>query len=119
MPSSLPQVVDLRTAVDHGYDGYSTIRAAIKSGVLPAKKVGGKWKINQADLEAHGQPAVRPASQPESFDDVATAVKRVVDAAPPLTDDQVRRLRELIGGERSEDRRKAPRWPRGALPGRS
>lgn len=49
-----------------------------------------------ADLEAQLVP-ITPAGR--SFEDVEAAVERIVASAPPLTDEQCRRLAALFGGE--------------------
>lgn len=87
--------VYLQEAEAAGFGSYSHLRHKIRSGQLPAHKFGGRVVVLLADLEAQ----LVPIPQPElSFEDVEAAVERIVANAPPLTDDQVRRLASLFGG---------------------
>lgn len=85
----------LREAVQLGYGGYSTLRKYIKDGDLVASKIGGLIKVRRADLDALARPA---QTQSQTFEDVEAAIERIVADAPPLTDDQCRRLASLFGG---------------------
>lgn len=91
--SSIPdqdQFLSLREAADRGYAGYSTLRKYIADGKLPARRVGNRVRLRKSDLDAlmvdHGASAVD------------SAIDRLLACAPPLTDDQVRRLTSLLGG---------------------
>lgn len=59
---------------------------------LPAIKIGGRVKVLRADLDALASP-----KQPAPFESITDAVQRLVAAAPPLTPEQTRRLRDLLG----------------------
>lgn len=50
-------------------------------------------KVLRADLDALATPV-----RQSSFEDVESAVERIVASAPPLSDSQVRRLASLFGG---------------------
>jgi excisionase family DNA binding protein len=63
----------------------STAYTMMRSGQLPAHKVGGRWRIAKADLDA--MLAGRPAAESET-----EAVRRWVESAPPLSEKQ----RDLI-----------------------
>lgn len=91
--SITPTYLSLRQAAAQGYGGYSTLRAHIASGQLQAVRIGGRVRVRPADLEA----LVAPARQ-QDFDSIEAAVERIAGAAPPLTDEQVRRLSALFGG---------------------
>lgn len=93
-PSPAREWLSLKEAVELGYGGYSTLRQRIARRELQAYKIGGLVKVRLADLEA----MVRPARGEASFEDAETAVRRIVAAAPPLTDAQCRRLAALFGG---------------------
>ena len=76
--------------MDLGYGGYSTLRKHIVEDRLPSVRIGRRIKVRRTDLEALLVPT---GSNP-----VDAAIDKLVAAAPPLTAEQTRRLRELIGG---------------------
>lgn len=80
----------LQEAAAEGYGAYSTLRAWIAKGRLPAYKTGKRVKVLREDLEALAIPV--------HADPVDAAIDKLVAAAPPLTAEQTRRLRELLGG---------------------
>lgn len=80
----------LREAAAEGYGAYSTLRTWIAKGRLPAYKTGKRVKVLREDLEALAIPV--------HADPVDAAIDKLVAAAPPLTAEQTRRLRELLGG---------------------
>lgn len=80
----------LREAAAEGYGAYSTLRNWIAKGKLPAYKTGKRVKVLREDLEALAIPV--------HADPVDAAIDKLVAAAPPLTAEQTRRLRELLGG---------------------
>mgnify|MGYP003585089812 FL=1 len=84
----------LKEAVALGYGGYSTLRNYIAQGRLRAYKIGGLVKVRREDLDA----LVEPARPEPTFEDVEAAVERIVASAPPLTDEQCRRLAAVFGG---------------------
>ena len=83
----------LQEAAALGYGAYSTLHRWTSNGALPGVQVGGRVKVLRADLHALASP-----KQPASFESIADAVQRLVAAAPPLTPEQTRRLRDLLGG---------------------
>ena len=91
--SDLSHYLNLTDAVRLGYGAYQTLRRYIADGRLPAIKVGGRVKVLRSDLDGLTVP-----KRPSTFEDVENAVERIVATAPPLTDDQVRRLSALFGG---------------------
>ncbi|OBA59004.1 helix-turn-helix domain-containing protein [Gordonia sp. 852002-10350_SCH5691597] len=84
--------LNLTEAVALGYGAYQTLRKYIADGNLPAVKIGGRVKVLRADLDALAVP-----KRATTFEDVESAIQRVVATAPPLTDAQVRRLSSLLG----------------------
>ncbi|MFT4201132.1 hypothetical protein [Gordonia sp. (in: high G+C Gram-positive bacteria)] len=50
---------------------------------------GVEWRVRQSDLEAR---MTRLAIKPTPYETTEVALKRVLDAAPPLTEDQARAL---------------------------
>lgn len=80
----------LQEAAAEGYGAYSTLRTWIAKGRLPAYKTGKRVKVLREDLEALAIPV--------HADPVDAAIDKLVAAAPPLTAEQTRRLRELLGG---------------------
>lgn len=82
----------LREAVAEGYGAYQTLRLWIRQGKLPAYKTGKRVKVLRTDLEA--------LCVPVGGNPVDAAIEKLVAAAPHLSDEQTRRLRELLGGER-------------------
>lgn len=86
--------LSLKEAVALGYGGYSTLRERIARRELQAYRIGGLVKVRREDLDA----LLLPARGEPTFEDVETAVQRIVAAAPPLTDAQCRRLAALFGG---------------------
>lgn len=65
---------------------------------LAAAKIGNLIKVRREDLSALVVP-IEPAEP--AFADVEAAVERIVASAPPLTDEQCRRLASLFGGASS------------------
>lgn len=86
--SSRTHYLTLQEGVAEGYGAYSTLRSWIAQGKLPAYKTGSRVKVLRTDLDA----LVRPAGG----DPVDAAIENLVAAAPPLTPEQVRRLRGLL-----------------------
>lgn len=91
--SDLSHYVNLNEAVHLGYGAYQTLRKYIADGKLPAVKIGGRVKVLRADLDGLAVP-----KRAVSFENIESAVKRIVASAPPLSDDQVHRLSSLFGG---------------------
>ena len=90
--SSIPshdQLLSLDEAVDCGHIGYSTPRKNTADGRLPAHRVG-RIRPRRSDLQHR---LLDPGP-----DAVASAIDRLVASAPPLTAEQTRRLRDLLGG---------------------
>ena len=46
-----PYALQIAAAAAHVDVSIDTIRAAIRSGDLPARKIGARWSIRRADLE--------------------------------------------------------------------
>lgn len=88
--SSRTHYLTLQEAVAEGYGAYSTLRSWIAQGKLPAYKTGSRVKLLRTDLETLVTPA--------GVDPVDAAIDKLIAAAPPLTDTQTRRLRDLLGG---------------------
>lgn len=91
--SDLSHYLNLSDAVELGYGGYQTLRRYIADGRLPAVKIGGRVKVLRSDLDALAVP-----KRTASFETVESAVERIVAQAPPLTDEQARRLASLFTG---------------------
>lgn len=87
-----PRYLTLQQAVAEGYGAYVTLLSWIRQGKLPAYKMGGRVKVRREDLEA--------LCVPVGGNPVDAAIEKLVAAAPHLSDEQTRRLRELLGGER-------------------
>lgn len=87
--SSRTHYLTLQEAVAEGYGAYSTLRSWIAQGKLPASKTGSRVKILRSDLDALARPV--------GVDQIEVAIERLVAAAPPLTPEQTRRLRDLLG----------------------
>ena len=88
--SSRAHYLTLQEAVAEGYGAYSTLRTWIAQGKLPAYKTGARVKVLRSDLDALVLPV--------GADPVDVAIGQLVAAAPPLTPEQTRRLRDLLGG---------------------
>lgn len=87
--SSRTHYLTLQEAVAEGYGAYSTLRSWIAQGKLPASKTGSRVKILRSDLDALARPV--------GVDPIEAAIERLLEAAPPLTPEQTRRLRDLLG----------------------
>ncbi|RLP60531.1 helix-turn-helix domain-containing protein [Kocuria rhizophila] len=87
--SSRTHYLTLQEAVAEGYGAYSTLRSWIAQGKLPASKTGSRVKILRSDLDALARPV--------GVDPIEAAIARLLEAAPPLTPEQTRRLRDLLG----------------------
>lgn len=81
--------LSLSEAAARGYAGYSTLRKYIAEGRLPAYKTGSRVKVLRSDLDALVTPI--------GTDRVDAVIDHLVSAAPPLTPEQTRRLRDLLG----------------------
>jgi excisionase family DNA binding protein len=88
---SVSHVYTLSELASLGYPTPQTLRNHIRSGRLPARKVGNRYVVSADDLDAWST-ATDPTG---ALDD---AVARLVAAAPQLTEEQVRRLASLLGG---------------------
>jgi excisionase family DNA binding protein len=71
-----------------------TIYRWIYRGVIPARKIGGNWFIDEAELDQVTNPATVTMT-------LENYVAAVVEAAPELTSDQLIQIREALG-RRSE-----------------
>lgn len=91
--SSGDHYLNLNEAVALGYGAYQTLRRYIDDGRLPAVKIGSRVKVLRADLDGLAIPCRKT-----TFEDVERAVQRIVASAPPLTNEQVRKLSTLVGG---------------------
>lgn len=85
--------LSLQDAVADGYGAYQTLRKYIADGRLPAVKIGSRIKVLRSDLEMLAIP-----KRAMSFEEIEAAAERIAAAAPPLSVNQVRRLRSIFGG---------------------
>jgi len=85
-------LADIRDVAAMGYGHPQTIRQRIRAGVLPAVKVGGKYKVRVGDLP---RPSAAPAGRPEQ-EDLDAIAEAVVKGFPPLTADQKAALGRLL-----------------------
>lgn len=88
--SNLTHYLTLTEAAELGYGAYSTLRSWIAKGKLPSYKTGTRVKLQRSDLDA--------LVIPTGVDPVDAAIDKLVAATPPLTAEQTRRLRDLLGG---------------------
>lgn len=88
-----PRFYTLQELTDLGLGSESTLRKAIKEGLLPFHRFGSGYRISQDDLDSYLMAARRPA--PQLFDSFVDAV---AEAAPRLTDDQRQQLVTVLGG---------------------
>lgn len=86
---SASPLLSLREASQLGYGGYSTLRKRIADGHLPAQRLGNRIRVRRDDLDA-----LLNNDNPVAVDAVIT---RIIHAAPRLTAEQTRRLRDLLG----------------------
>lgn len=94
-PSTIDPLRSLQFAADNGYGAYSTLRARIASGELPARRVGRLLKVRQSDLDTLSTPTSSTFSR-----EIDEAIDMVVAAAPPLSDAQRGKLADLLGDNR-------------------
>lgn len=85
--------ITLQQAVAEGFGGYSTLRAHIAAGRLPAQRYGRRWSIRRVDLEALGTPSSG------AIDTLDKSVQRIIISAPHLTEEQRSTLRKVLGGD--------------------
>ncbi len=57
------QLIDLQTVVERTGLGYSTIRAYVSSGRLPAYRIGRRLRVAPADVEALFHRVKHPSSE--------------------------------------------------------
>ena len=103
-PTPAKRYMSLREAVNDGYGSYSTLRAWVHQGKLPASRIGGRVKLLRSDLENLVQP-ITP-SVPESSLSLTQeepdpspdpqAVDRLVDAVRSWSPSQRARLRSAL-----------------------
>lgn len=86
-----PTYLTLQQLVAEGFAGYSTLRAYVADGRLPAVRVGNRIKVRREDVDALAVP-----TQKTSARDVVSAVERIVADAPPLTEGQRERLAVIL-----------------------
>ncbi|QPK80779.1 helix-turn-helix domain-containing protein [Schaalia sp. ZJ405] len=91
-PSERTHFLTLQEAVAEGYGAYSTLRRWITLGKLPAYKTGKRIKVLREDLNTLVQPIYADTRE--------LHVEALVKDAPRLTDDQILRLRDALGGVR-------------------
>lgn len=65
-----------------------------RRGTLPAVKIGGRVKVLRSDPDA----LAVPTQLSHTFETIESTVARIAAIAPPLTDEQVRKLPALLGG---------------------
>jgi hypothetical protein len=85
----------------HPAVGRNRIYTALQSGVLPSVVVGKRIAIDVDDLD-HWVMSGCPAP-PKVADGGARALDRLLSAAPPLSSEQVDRLRVLLHGQALRD----------------
>jgi Helix-turn-helix domain len=79
-------------AAEH-YGGKSTLRGYITAGRLPtAEKLGKGWRVRKYDLDN----LVEKRAVAPSFEDVETAMTRILAQAPPMTDGQMCTLGQIL-----------------------
>lgn len=83
-------------AAEDKHPAHSTLRKYIAEGKLSAiKDARGHIQLRESDLAALTRPIGRPR-----FDHIEAAIERIVDAAPPLTDEQREHLAAIVSGGR-------------------
>jgi excisionase family DNA binding protein len=89
---ALPTLLTTREVATAGRVTSGTILNHVRTGKLPAHKVGGDWRIRLEDAQEFltGLPADEQAAAIED------KVRELVAAAPPLTDAQRTRLQQLF-----------------------
>lgn len=88
----LSEHVSLKEAEALGYGAYHTLLGWVRTGKLPAVRVGKGIRVHPRDLAALVVP-VTPGVDP-----VDRIIDQLVAEAPPLTGRQADRLRDLLGG---------------------
>lgn len=88
--------LSLHEAVQLGYGGYSTLRARIASGRLPAHRIGRMYRVRREDLEILRAPTPMPHTERLNAD--SETIRRLVAAAPRLTAEQREQLAAILGG---------------------
>lgn len=88
-----PTFMTLQEAAASGIAAYSTLRSYVADGRLPAVRIAGKIRVRPEDLAVLATPI-----NTRSFEDVEAGVAHLLEAAPPLSNAQVRRLVSLVGG---------------------
>ncbi|GAA1769000.1 helix-turn-helix domain-containing protein [Nostocoides vanveenii] len=91
-----------------GYGHPQTVRAHIRSGQLPAVKVGGRWKVRVGDLPRPGAAASTPVApaaseSPAGSADLDALAEALVATFSPLTREQVAELGRLLSSAAATD----------------
>ncbi|MDO4797199.1 MAG: hypothetical protein Q4A01_04165 [Coriobacteriales bacterium] len=89
----MSEELTLREATARGYGSRSTLMRRIADGSLGSRLVGGIRLVKVDDLEAMSRKKVHDTSN-----EYEAMVKRVVDKAPPLTDEQRERIIAILRG---------------------
>jgi hypothetical protein len=108
MPSAAPHPKLVPTAVAAAHTGLpdETIRRLVRKG-LPCVRIGPKFYFDldkvddwfdraaESAAEAVAETAASPRAKPDPY---RAEIKRLVDAAPPLTAEQAAKIRAVLGG---------------------
>lgn len=71
-----------------------TLRRKIKNNTLPAEKIGGKWFVDVADLDA-----VRDAADSDhALTAIRAAAKKAAKAAPPMSVERRKLVASILRG---------------------
>lgn len=103
---SADALFELRVAYADGYGHPNTLRRAIHDGALTAHKIGNRFKVSLADLEAWSRlPTTAPTTIPEPVtvdeDSILAAAKRVAGAFPARTPAQKADVAFILSAGRS------------------
>ncbi|WP_346007497.1 helix-turn-helix domain-containing protein [Janibacter terrae] len=80
-----------------GYGTANTVRLRIRSGELPAVKVGGRWKVRVGDLPRPAETATDTAPPtPDGHQDLDALAKALVATFPPLGAEQIAELGRIL-----------------------
>ncbi|CCF61160.1 helix-turn-helix domain-containing protein [Nocardia cyriacigeorgica] len=74
----------------------NTARRWAACGELPAQRIGKCYYVNPDDLDNWRKPAPEPPAHVSARTDYADYIARVVEAAPPLSPDQIARITTIL-----------------------
>lgn len=99
--------VTLRAAAQRSGLSIHVLRRCIHDGILPAVRINNRYEVDVDDVD--GLPAglqrIRQEKEDAERQQLDAHIQAIVDQAPPLSDEQRKELRSILGGTRHRPER--------------